>query len=75
MGIHDTIEVGSQIDSYRIEAPISRSGMASIFRAVDVRDNRVVALKIPHPDMEADPSFLIGSSVKRTSAKGSIIPW
>jgi serine/threonine-protein kinase len=55
MGIHDTIEAGSQIDSYRIEGPISRSGMASIFRAVDVRDNRVVALKIPHPDMEADP--------------------
>jgi serine/threonine-protein kinase len=55
MGIHDTIEAGSQIDSYRIEGPISRSGMASIFRAVDVRDNRVVALKVPHPDMEADP--------------------
>jgi len=55
MGIHDTIEAGSQIDSYRIEGPISRSGMASIFRAVDLRDNRVVALKIPHPDMEADP--------------------
>jgi serine/threonine protein kinase len=29
--------------------------MASVFRAIDVRDNRVVALKIPHPDMEADP--------------------
>ena len=29
--------------------------MASIFRATDVRDNRIVALKIPHPDMEADP--------------------
>jgi len=29
--------------------------MASIFRAVDVRDDRQVALKIPHPDMEADP--------------------
>ena len=55
MGILDTIEAGSQIDSYRIEAPVARSGMASIFRAVDVRDNRVVALKIPHPDMEADP--------------------
>ena len=27
----------------------------TIFRAVDVRDNRQVALKIPHPDMEADP--------------------
>ena len=34
---------------------LARSGMASIFRAVDMRDNRVVALKIPHPDMEADP--------------------
>jgi serine/threonine protein kinase len=55
MGILDTIEAGSQIDSYRIEAPVARSGMASIFRAVDTRDNRVVALKIPHPDMEADP--------------------
>jgi serine/threonine-protein kinase len=29
--------------------------MASIFRATDMRDNRQVALKIPHPDMEADP--------------------
>jgi eukaryotic-like serine/threonine-protein kinase len=29
--------------------------MASIFRAVDVRNDRQVALKIPHPDMEADP--------------------
>ena len=55
MGLLDTIEAGTQIDSYRIEAPIARSGMASIFRAVDLRDNRVVALKIPHPDMEADP--------------------
>ena len=55
MGILDTVETGSQIDSYRIEAPVAQSGMASIFRAVDVRDNRQVALKIPHPDMEADP--------------------
>jgi serine/threonine-protein kinase len=55
MGFYDSLEAGSQIDSYRIEAPIARSGMASIFRAVDTRDGRVVALKIPHPDMEADP--------------------
>ena len=55
MGFLDKIEDGSRIDFYRIEAPVARSGMASIFRAVDVRDNRVVALKIPHPDMEADP--------------------
>jgi serine/threonine-protein kinase len=55
MGLHDSIEAGSQIDSYRIEAPVARSGMASIYRATDLRDNRAVALKIPHPDLEADP--------------------
>jgi len=55
MGLHDTIEPGALIDSYRIEAPIARSGMASIFRATDLRDNRIVALKIPHPELEADP--------------------
>ena len=55
MGFLDGLETGSQIDSYRIEAPVARSGMASIYRAVDLRDNRVVALKVPHPDLEADP--------------------
>jgi len=55
MGFLDALEAGAQVDSYRIEAPVARSGMASIYRAVDTRDNRVVALKIPHPDLEADP--------------------
>lgn len=55
MGFHDSLEAGAQIDSYRIEAPVARSGMASIYRAVDTRDNRTVALKIPHPELEADP--------------------
>jgi serine/threonine-protein kinase len=55
MGFLDSVEAGTQIDSYRIDAPVARSGMASIFRATDLSNNRVVALKIPHPDMEADP--------------------
>src|SRR6478609_11556953 len=55
MGYQDTLEPGQLIDSYRVDAQIARSGMATIFRATDLRDNRVVALKIPHPDMEADP--------------------
>jgi serine/threonine-protein kinase len=55
MGFHDTLEADSQLDFYRIETPIARSGMATIYRAIDQRDNRVVALKIPHPDLEADP--------------------
>ena len=55
MGILDSAEAGSQIDSYRIESKVASSGMATIYRAIDTRDGRVVALKIPHPDMEADP--------------------
>jgi serine/threonine-protein kinase len=54
MGFHDGFDAGAQLDYYRIESQVARSGMASIYRAIDTRDNRVVALKIPHPDMEAD---------------------
>jgi serine/threonine protein kinase len=55
MAFFDSLQPGQQIDSYRIEEPIARSGMASIYRATDTRDNRIVALKVPHPDLEADP--------------------
>lgn len=55
MGVLDVPEAGTQIDSYRIEQPVARSGMATIFRATDLRDNKPVALKIPNPDMETDP--------------------
>lgn len=55
MAFSDNLATGSQLDSYRIEAPIAHSGMATIYRATDLRDNRTVALKVPHPDMEADP--------------------
>ncbi len=55
MGFHDTLEPTSQIDFYRIDEQVARSGMAIIYKATDLRDNRVVALKIPHPEMEADP--------------------
>ena len=55
MSFYDALQPGSEIDSYRIEKVVARSGMASIYRAMDTRDNRIVALKIPHPDLEADP--------------------
>jgi eukaryotic-like serine/threonine-protein kinase len=55
MGFHDSLEAGLQLDRYRIESQVARSGMATIYRAVDTRDNRVVALKIPHPELESDP--------------------
>ncbi len=49
------IHPGDALDSYRIEALVARSGMASIYRATDTRNGRAVAIKIPHPEMEADP--------------------
>ena len=49
------VRAGEQLDHYRIDSLVSRSGMASIFRGVDLRDGRPVAIKIPHPEMEADP--------------------
>jgi serine/threonine-protein kinase len=48
---------GDLLDHYRIESLVARSGMASIFRATDVDNGRTVAIKIPHPEMEADPQL------------------
>lgn len=50
----NALRTGDVLDHYRIENLVARSGMASIFRATDVQTGRPVALKIPHPEMEAD---------------------
>ena len=68
MSFYDALEPGSKIDSYRIDAQVARSGMATIYRATDTRDGRTVALKIPHPDMEADP--ILFDRFKREAAIG-----
>jgi len=49
------VHTGDQLDHYRIDSLIARSGMASIYRGVDLRNGREVAIKVPHPEMEADP--------------------
>jgi len=49
------VHLGEQLDHYRIDSVAARSGMASIFRGVDLRDGRDVAIKVPHPEMESDP--------------------
>ena len=46
---------GETLDHYEIEKLVARSGMASIFRAKDLDNGRTVAIKFPHPEMEADP--------------------
>jgi serine/threonine-protein kinase len=64
-----SIHPGEQLDHYQIERLIARSGMASIYRAVDIRDGRPVAIKIPHPEMESDPVFF--ERFQREQAIGS----
>jgi len=49
------VHPGAQLDHYRIDTLVARSGMASIYKGVDLRDGRSVAIKVPHPEMEADP--------------------
>jgi serine/threonine-protein kinase len=51
-------EPGDILDHYRFDAVVARSGMGTLFRAVDLRDGRTVAIKIPHPEMETDPVLL-----------------
>jgi eukaryotic-like serine/threonine-protein kinase len=50
-----TPEAGDTLDHYRLDSTVSRSGMATLFKATDVRDGRQVAIKVPHAEMEADP--------------------
>ncbi|HTU03752.1 MAG TPA: serine/threonine-protein kinase, partial [Candidatus Sulfotelmatobacter sp.] len=48
---------GDQLDHYRLEELAARSGMASIFRATDLRSGAQVAVKVPHPEAECDVVF------------------
>ncbi|MER6709661.1 Stk1 family PASTA domain-containing Ser/Thr kinase [Streptomyces sp. NPDC000877] len=51
--------VGQVLDGrYRIDARIAVGGMATVYRAVDTRLDRVLALKVMHPSLAVDGSFV-----------------
>ncbi len=51
--------VGQVLDGrYRVEARIAVGGMATVYRAVDTRLDRVLALKVMHPALAADGTFV-----------------
>jgi len=50
-----SLHPGDQLDHYRIDSLVARSGMATIYRATDTNTGRPVAIKLPHQEMEADP--------------------
>ncbi|MEV6354188.1 Stk1 family PASTA domain-containing Ser/Thr kinase [Streptomyces hydrogenans] len=51
--------VGRLLDGrYRVDARIAVGGMATVYRAVDTRLDRVLALKVMHPSLAADAVFV-----------------
>ncbi|MEV0965327.1 Stk1 family PASTA domain-containing Ser/Thr kinase [Streptomyces sp. NPDC049910] len=51
--------VGQVLDGrYRVDARIAVGGMATVYRAVDTRLDRLIALKVMHPALAADASFV-----------------
>ncbi|MFF4831242.1 Stk1 family PASTA domain-containing Ser/Thr kinase [Streptomyces sp. NPDC001315] len=51
--------VGQVLDGrYRVDARIAVGGMATVYRAVDTRLDRVLALKVMHPTLAVDGSFV-----------------
>ncbi|UQX00779.1 Stk1 family PASTA domain-containing Ser/Thr kinase [Streptomyces sp. RerS4] len=51
--------VGRVLDGrYRVDARIAAGGMATVYRTVDTRLDRVLALKVMHPALAADAAFV-----------------
>jgi serine/threonine protein kinase len=50
-------KAGDQLDHYRLDRLVARSGMATLFDAHDLATGRHVAIKIPHPEVESDPGL------------------
>jgi serine/threonine-protein kinase len=51
------IQVGQVLDErFEIVEVINRSAMSSVYKAVDLRSGRPVALKVPLPSLEGDPA-------------------
>jgi eukaryotic-like serine/threonine-protein kinase len=51
--------VGQMLDGrYRVEGRVAVGGMATVYRAVDTRLDRELALKVMHPGLAADTGFV-----------------
>jgi serine/threonine protein kinase len=53
----EQLQPGQHFEYFRIEAFVMRTGMTTIYRATDLRTGQLVAIKIPHPELECDPAF------------------
>jgi eukaryotic-like serine/threonine-protein kinase len=51
------VSVGETLDQYQLTEVIARSGMASIFKAIDTRTGKNIAIKVPYLQFESDVVF------------------
>jgi eukaryotic-like serine/threonine-protein kinase len=51
------VSAGEKLDQYQLTELIARSGMASIFKAVDRQSGAIVVIKIPYLQFESDVVF------------------
>jgi serine/threonine protein kinase len=54
---HTRLEAGSRLGPYEIQSVLGSGGMGDVYRAVDTRLHRAVAIKVLKPDVAADGEF------------------
>ena len=69
---HDETELGQVLDDrFELTGVISRSGMASVFKAIDRKTGETVAVKVPFMQFESDPAFF--SRFQREEEIGNLL--
>src|ERR1035441_1539715 len=53
--LRSILEAGDTLDHYRLDATVASSGMSTLYKATDLKDGKLVAIKVPHAEMETDP--------------------
>ena len=51
------LQPGDVLDQFRVGEVVARGGMASVYKAIDLRTGATVAIKVPHPEAEMDVAF------------------
>ncbi|MCC7446775.1 MAG: serine/threonine protein kinase [Anaerolineae bacterium] len=57
MSTRDESLIGRQLDEYLIDIPLGAGGMARVYRALDTKLRRYVALKVIAPDFQTDSDY------------------
>ena len=53
----EQLQPGQRFEYFQIDTFVVRTCMTTIYRAEDLRTGQLVAIKIPHPELECDPAF------------------